>query len=165
MLYLRVRRAVLGRRQSYPNNCNASGVPLVGQTGEQTVENFRQIVGAMTREERLAFEQARAQARYEAEHWQEVNMARTKMNEGRRLPAACPNYPATAPARGQPKAGVRRMRGHLARAARFRLKVRYQDGLRLELDIGPAWMGILICVCAIGLPQLEPIVRRITSAS
>jgi hypothetical protein len=64
------------------------------------VENFWQIVGAMTREERLAFEQARAQARYEAEHWQEVNMARTKMNEGRLLPAACPNYPATPASAG-----------------------------------------------------------------
>jgi hypothetical protein len=164
MRKIRIGRAVLSRRQAYPNNCNAAGVPLVGQTCEQTVKNLSKVVGAMTQEDRLAFEQACAQARYEAEQWHGENMSRTKASEGHREPAACPNPPTTAPENAK-KAGMKRSRERLARVARFHIKVRYKDGLHLDLYIGPAWMGILISsVCAVGLPQLEPILRRLISA-
>lgn len=53
------------RAARYPGDVNAHGVPLVGQTGEQTVKNFHQILSHLSPAELAAFEQLRAQAHAE----------------------------------------------------------------------------------------------------
>ena len=54
----------------YPGGANGAGVPLTGQTGQQAVKNFDQILSQMRPAERRAFNLARARACQEAELWQ-----------------------------------------------------------------------------------------------
>lgn len=51
----------------YPNQANAAGVPLRGQSGEQAIKNFQLILSRLAPAERQAFERLRAQALAEAE--------------------------------------------------------------------------------------------------
>jgi hypothetical protein len=60
----------LALQELYPGGANAAGVPLIGQTGQQAIKNFEQIISQMTPEDRQAFDMARAQACQEAELWQ-----------------------------------------------------------------------------------------------
>lgn len=50
----------------YPGGFNTAGVPLKGQTGQQAVKNFEQIISQMTPADRLMFDLARACASEEA---------------------------------------------------------------------------------------------------
>lgn len=158
-------RAVPAQRQPYPNNCNAAGVPLLGQTIEQTVNDHAAILDAMTQDERAAFEHACAQARCEVELWEETTMARTKARERQREAPTCLSVVKPAPDGEKPKSSGKHSRERLVQAARFHIKVQYKNGLHLELYLGPVWVNVLISMlCAIGLPQLEPILKYLTHA-
>lgn len=51
-------------------------------------------------------------------------------------------------------------RQRLQRAARLHIDVKLHNGLRIVLEIGPAWLGLVISFMgAIWWPQLAPLIR------
>jgi len=47
-------------------------------------------------------------------------------------------------------------------AVRFRVHVKYENGLNIQMHIGPTWMGVLISVVsAVWLPQLESALKQL----
>lgn len=82
---------------------------------------------------------------------------RTRAITGRRRASAlaCSRRPAAAQARLRP-------RSRLRQALHFRLQLKFQNGLHLHVEIGPALLGVILgIVVAVWWPELKPLLSLI----